>query len=281
MTKKEFHTIILRWRRRNAQRFNFPWRRTRDPYRILVSEVMLQQTQITRVLPKYRQWLKEFPTVQYLASASFPKVLKTWHGLGYNRRARYLKTAAEVIVRDWNGRVPGDPAALEKLPGVGHYTSRAVACFAYGRCEPFLDTNIRRVFLHFFKPRSFRQVGDRELLELVRRNSPTGASREWYYALMDYGREKLGRKRENPNRSWSGYAKQSAFVGSRRYVRAKIVSLLLARRSADACQLRGSLAGERAIRPHLAAKPFRAILASLERDGLIRLQETFWVIART
>lgn len=281
MTKTIFIRTIRRWYRRNKQRFNFPWRRTRDPYEIFVSEMMLQQTQISRVLPKYEEWLKEFPTIQHLASAPFPMVLRTWHGLGYNRRARYLKNAAGIIMCDYGGRVPAEPAALEKLPGIGHYTSRAVACFTHGACEPFLDTNIRRVFLHFFKPHSLRRMGDKELIGLIQHNSPARPSRKWYYALMDYGREALGKKQENPNRAWRGYAKQSRFKGSRRYVRARIIALLLARRGAGVRELRERLAGESAIRPHLTAKPFRAILASLERDGLIRQQGTRWVIAQT
>lgn len=279
MTKTIFIRTIRRWYRRNKRRFNFPWRRTRDPYRILVSEVMLQQTQISRVVPKYHQWLKEFPTVRHLASAPFSKVLQMWHGLGYNRRARYLKTAAEIIAAKWDGRVPAEPAALEKLPGIGPYTSRAIVCFAYHKCEPFLDTNIRRVFLHFFKPRSVRRVGDRELIELVRRNSPKRSGRDWYYALMDYGREVLGKKQENPNRLWRGYAKQSAFVGSRRYVRAKIVSLLLwSPGGTNTNKLRAMLSQEPHVQRWLEPDCFADILASLQKDGLIFCERGKWRI---
>lgn len=242
---------------------------------------MLQQTQISRVLPKYEEWLKEFPTIRRLASAPFPKVLRAWRGLGYNRRARFLKDAAEAIVRQYQGVIPRDKGALRKLPGIGSYTAGAIACFAYGKCEPFLDTNIRRVYLYFFKPRSTRHVGDKELIELVRRNSPQRPGRDWYYALMDYGREELGKKRENPNRLWRGYAKQSAFIGSRRYVRAKIVALLLQNpKGKSAGQLRTILAQEHPIQPWMEPARFADILTSLEKDRLIFCQDGKWRIYR-
>src|SRR3989344_124365 len=107
--------IIWEWYQKEKKRFNFPWRRTRDPYRVLVSEVMLQQTQIGRVIPKYEEWMREFPTIRALARAPFPKVLKMWQGLGYNRRARYLKQAVEKVVREFGGKIPHDPRVLETL----------------------------------------------------------------------------------------------------------------------------------------------------------------------
>ena len=241
---------------------------------------MLQQTQISRVLPKYEEWLAAFPTIESLVRAPFPKALKVWHGLGYNRRARHLKDAAMVIARKYKGHIPEKSDVLETLPGIGHYTAGAVACFAYGTCkEPFLDTNIRRVFLHFFKPSPRGKIGDRELIRLVRGKSPERPTRAWYYALMDYGREVLGKRRDNPNRAWVGYARQSKFIGSRRYARAKILECLLNRgRGAEKAELRKFLEKYPPAHPFLADYRLQEILFSLRRDNLIRQNGRLWAI---
>jgi A/G-specific adenine glycosylase len=150
---------LLRWYGRSAR--SLPWRRTRDPYRILVSELMLQQTQVDRVLPKYREFLRQFPTVAALAAAPQSAVVTAWQGLGYNRRALYLQAAARQIVDQWHGRFPRTIHDLEALPGVGPYTARAVASFAYDAPEAVLDTNVARVvgryFLGFRRAQTTRQ----------------------------------------------------------------------------------------------------------------------------
>ena len=131
---------------------DLPWRRTRNPYRILVSEFMLQQTQVERVIPKYRAFLKQFPNFGALDRASLTEVLKAWQGLGYNRRALMLKKLAARIVEDYEGRLPADPKLLDELPGIGKGTAGAIAAFAFNIPVPFIETNIRRVYLHFFFP---------------------------------------------------------------------------------------------------------------------------------
>ena len=126
-------------------RRDLPWRRTRDPYAILVSEVMLQQTQVDRVLPYYTRFLERFPTVEDLAAAATSDVIRFWSGLGYNRRAVNLQRAARAVVDEFGGSFPDDPADLKKLPGIGAYTAGAIAAFAHERDVAFLDTNMRRV----------------------------------------------------------------------------------------------------------------------------------------
>src|SRR5947209_3644935 len=138
-----FRRQILDWY--DMHRRDLPWRGDPDPYHVLVSDVMLQQTQVDRVIPKYLAFLARFPTLQTLASASTADVLRAWQGLGYNRRALNLKRTAEAVVREHSGKLPRTVEELEKLPGIGRYTARAVACFAFGVQVAVVDTNVRRV----------------------------------------------------------------------------------------------------------------------------------------
>ncbi|MEK7516265.1 MAG: A/G-specific adenine glycosylase [Patescibacteria group bacterium] len=227
MTASELQRLILRWYRRNGRR-ELPWRKTLEPYKILVSEIMLQQTQVPRVLEKYQQFLRVFPTIAKLANASPRAVLETWQGLGYNRRALFLQRAAQKIQSEFHGAFPRDPAMLETLPGVGKYTARAVSVFAWNRPEAFIETNIRRVFIHFFFPRK-KKVSDGDLLPLIEKALWRKNPRRWYWALMDYGALAL-KGLPNPNRKSAHYARQSPFLGSRRYARAKALEFLLERR---------------------------------------------------
>jgi len=205
----------------------FPWRKTRDPYRILVSEVMLQQTQAPRVVDKYEAFLKAFPTVQALARAPLPKLLRVWQGLGYNRRAIGLKRAAEVIVKEHAGKVPRTYEGLVALPAVGPYTARAVLAFAFNEPAPFIETNIRTVYLHFFFPNK-EKVSDKELMPLIEKTMDKKRPREWYAALMDYG--VMLKKTENASRRSAHYKKQSAFKGSHRELRGRILGEMLKRK---------------------------------------------------
>lgn len=279
--KHEFADKIFEWYRKNKKRFDFPWRKTKNPYHILVSEIMLQQTQISRVLPKYEEWLKLFPTIESLAEAPFPAVLYAWHGLGYNRRARYIKNCAEIIAQKHNGLISHNPELLASLPGIGHYTSRAVACFAYGKCEPFLDTNIRRVFINFFSEKLTGKIDDKKILSLAARNAPKRIGREWYYALMDYGREVLGGSGNNPNRRSKQYKKQTPFQGSQRQVRASVVSHLLSAggwvRTMDMARV---LKKKGISASYLFPRTLSLILASLEKERLIVRRKNTWMIER-
>lgn len=224
---------------------SFPWRETRDPYEILVSELMLQQTQTERVVPKYLNWLQEFPTAQALAQAPFSQVLAAWSGLGYNRRAGYLQEACRQVVEELSGVFPSSARELEKLRGVGPYTARAVATFAFNKPEVFIETNIRSVYLFLFFSRDSvppgqgeghnksaedaipvkDKVADSRLMPLIEATLYHENPRTWYYALMDYG-ARLKKTTVNPNRNSLHYSRQSKFQGSLRQARGAIVKSL-------------------------------------------------------
>jgi A/G-specific adenine glycosylase len=178
---------LLAWY--EANRRDLPWRRTRDPYQILLSEMMLQQTQVPRVIPRYLAWLERFPTLEVLAAAPTADVLREWSGLGYNSRAVRLQAVARHVVAEHGGRMPREVAALLALPGIGEYTARAVACFAYERDVPVLDTNVKRVLHRVLvgpdapKP----QLTDRQAWSLAERAVPAGRGYDWNQALMDFG----------------------------------------------------------------------------------------------
>ncbi len=201
-----------------------PWRNTRDPYKILVSEIMLQQTQAPRVIPKYKAFLKKFPTVHTLANASLSEVLKEWQGLGYNRRAKYLKECAEVIEQKYNGKFPKDFNELCTLPGIGPATAGDICAFAWNIPVVLIETNVRSVFLHFFF-KGKENVHDKEILPLIEKTLDTKNPREWYVALFDYGT--FLKQTKNPNVQSKHYIKQSPFKGSNREKRSNILKLIL------------------------------------------------------
>ena len=202
----------------------FPWRETRDPYAILVSEVMLQQTQTERVVPKYLEFLKRFPTWQALAEASTSDVVKMWMGLGYYRRALNLHRAAQSVVNDWNGKPPTNAEGLRALPGVGPYTAAAVATFAYGEAVSMIETNIRTVYLYTFFPRN-KEVSDKEILQCVEATMWREDPRAWFYALMDLG-VVLKKHTKGIHHRSKHHVKQSRFQGSQRQVRAAVLKLV-------------------------------------------------------
>jgi A/G-specific adenine glycosylase len=205
-------------------RHDLPWRGTRDPYRILVSEMMLQQTQVPRVLEKYGPFLDEFPDIRSLSHAPLRRVLRSWNGLGYNRRALNLRSAALETIHRFGGRIPQDYDALLTLPGVGRATAGAVCAFAFGEAHPFVETNIRTVFLHHFFPGE-ELVSDARIMQLVECTLYYDDPRSWYYGLMDYG-VWLKKRYPNPSRRSAHHAKQGAFEGSDRQARGSIVRAL-------------------------------------------------------
>ena len=265
MNIADFQQMILEWGRDNRR--DMPWRDTRDPYKILVSEVMLQQTQVSRVLPKYEKFLREFPTPEALASSSQATLLRTWQGLGYWNRALRLRDAVRMVVNEFGGMFPQDPATLKTLPGVGPYTAGAVACFAFGSAEPFLDTNIRRVYLFFFFPGE-DDVPDSRIMEIARQAVWTEDPREWSYALFDYGATELGDKRIN--RRSRHYSRQSAFEGSFRSFRTQALRHVLAQEntSLSRAELEGFLANRLATGDHSYTP--REVMDALISDGLLK-----------
>jgi A/G-specific adenine glycosylase len=203
---------------------SFPWRETRDPWAILVSEVMLQQTQTERVVPKYLAWIERFPDAASLARAPLTEVLALWSGLGYNRRALALAKAAGELAR--LDSFPSDEEGLLALPGVGPYTARAVLAFAFGKPVALIETNVRSAYLHHFFPGE-SGVADSRILALVAATMDAATARgvdprTWYYALMDYGAD-LKRRLGNPNKRSAHYARQSPFKDSHRRIRGAIL----------------------------------------------------------
>ena len=257
---KDFRSTVWKYWKEHG-RHDLPWRLTHDPYRILVSEVMLQQTQVSRVEGKYREFLRRFPTVHVLAKAPLADVLRVWSGLGYNRRAKFLHNAAKEIVERYSGKVPREYASLQTLPGVGDYTAKAVRVFAWNEPEVLIETNIRTACIHHFYSNILQniRISDKEIVpymeQAAKGNPPDGGPREWNWALMDYGAH-LKASGVRVNARSAHYTKQSKFEGSLRQVRGAILKALAHKTPMNDEQNR-------------YPDWFNKALVSLARDGLI------------
>jgi A/G-specific adenine glycosylase len=234
-----FQKTILDWYKENQR--DLPWRKTRHPYHIMVSEIMLQQTQVNRVIIKFEEWLIRFPTVEALAESPVADVLQYWSGLGYNRRALNLKRAAEAIVTEHKGIFPQDEMLLLKLPGIGPYTSRAILCFAFDKQVAVVDTNVKKVILtQILKPKNetvspfislrdapiqeTKPLSEKDFQVIAEQLLPHGHAYDWNQALMDYASHVL-KKEKIP------IPKQSKFAGSRRQFRGRILKVLLEKKT--------------------------------------------------
>ncbi len=255
---REFKAIIYGYYKKYGR--DLPWRRTNDPYHILVSEVMLQQTQAGRVSVKFQEFLRAFPTIEALASSSLREVLAVWKGMGYNRRARYLRDLAVQVRNSGKRRIPGSPDELALLPGIGRNTAAAVCAFAFNLPVAFIETNIRAVFIHFFF-HGKGAVHDRDILSLVNATLDRKNPGRWYSALMDYG-AMLKTRRVNPSRGSAHYKKQSPFRGSRRQIRGTILAALVANGAMSAKRL-AEVTGV----PENIADP---LIEKLIEEGLVR-----------
>ena len=222
MDIEEFRKIVLS-NYRHAGR-EFPWRGA-DPWGVMVSEFMLQQTQTGRVIPFWEKWMQKWPKPESLAAASMEEVLGAWSGLGYNHRCRNLKNSAAIIAKDHNGKVPDDTRVLRSLPGIGPYIAGAIACFAYNSPAVFIETNIRSTIIHCFFPGK-NDVKDSEIFPILEAALDRSDPRTWYYALMDYGAA-LKKLTPNPNRRSAHYSKQSPFIGSFRQARGRVIRALV------------------------------------------------------
>lgn len=286
MDQTPFRTMV---RTEGARLYrDLPWRRTRDPYGIWLSEVMLQQTQVVRVETRWPEWLERFPTVFDLARADTADVLSAWQGMGYNRRALALKAAAERLAGEYGGTFPESARELESLPGIGPATAQGIRAFAFDLPGIYLETNVRTVFLHHMFPDA-PGVPDRELAPLVEASCPFGqvegpgpyaepqdardTPRSWYYALLDYGAY-LKKSVPNPSRRSKSYTRQSKFEGSRRQKRAETVRILLAARGANEGAVPTEKIARRlddeelaAGRPRVEPGLLQQILGELQREG--------------
>jgi len=245
----KFQDLI--WQFYAEKKRTLPWREEISLYGVFVSEVMLQQTQVARVLSKYPEFLKMFPDFHALETAQLSDILRVWQGMGYNRRGKYLHESAKIIVSEYGGLLPQDPKILVTLPGIGKATASSISCFAYNRPEVFIETNIRRVILHHFFADS-TDVPDAEVLKVVAKVLDHDRPRDWYYALMDYGSE-LAKVGENANKRSKHYARQSRFEGSDRQLRGQFLKL--------------HLSGEVVVPKD---KREKEILKALQKEGLIK-----------
>jgi A/G-specific adenine glycosylase len=240
-------------------RHDMVWRHTTDPYRIVVSELMLQQTQVERVAIKFPLFIAAFPTFAALAAAPLHEILAVWQGMGYNRRALFLKKIAERVVKDFNGVLPRDVETLATLPGIGTATASSIAAFAFNAPVVFIETNIRRVYIHVFFS-NHETVTDKEILPLVEWTLYRENPRVWYWALFDLGTA-LKKSVTNPNRRSAHYTRQAPFEGSDRRIRGQIIKTLIATPGIRGNELPGHI-GEDAGR-------VKRIVGALEQEGFV------------
>jgi A/G-specific adenine glycosylase len=235
------------------------WRNTTDPYQILVSEIMLQQTQVERVTIKFPEFIRAFPDFASLATASLTNVLTVWQGLGYNRRAIALQKCAIRVMNEYDGNLPADVDILATFPGIGRATASSIAAFAFNMPVVFIETNIRRVFIHCFFTGT-DTVSDADLLPLVEKALYRNNPRIWYWALMDLG-SAMKKTVANPNRRSVHYTKQSPFEGSDRNIRGALLKIIL----------KDQFLEEEEIIDRVAEDPHRVrrILSVLEAEGFI------------
>ena len=262
--------VIRRFRKtvwahyREYGRHDLPWRKTRDLYRILVSEVMLQQTQVERVIPFYERFIMAFPTEKSLAAAPLSEVLIAWQGLGYNRRAKLLREAAQRLVHTpLSGTRLNLVKGLEALPGVGSYTARAVAAFAWNADVIVIETNIRTAIIQSFFPKK-KKVSDADIEKVLAQVLPKGRAREWYSALMDYGAH-LKRSGVSHNARSATHTKQTRFAGSLREARGAVLREL-SMGAASRARLLGMLGVDR-------KEQVLAALRDLGAEGLVRQEQ--------
>lgn len=252
-----FRKLIYRYFRCNGRAL--PWRENPTPYRVFISEIMLQQTQADRVARKFEEFIAAFPDFRSLAAASLKEVFEHWRGLGYNRRALALMKSAEIVCREHGGELPAGRDALIALPGVGAATASSIAAFAFNAPVVFIETNVRTVFIHFFFQGAER-VPDGRILPLAERALDRKRPRDWYNALMDYG-VMLKKKHGNPGRMSAGYRKQSPFRNSRRQVRGAVLRALAEAPLSSAKDCENMVgADESAV---------REVLAELRHEGFI------------
>lgn len=263
----EFQQMVLSFYDEHGR--DMAWRNTTDPYQILVSEIMLQQTQVERVSLKFPEFIRAFPDFAVLASAPLGNVLTAWQGMGYNRRAIALQKCAIRVMTEYNGLLPDDVEILATFPGIGRATASSIAAFAFNKPVIFIETNIRRVFIHYFF-HDTDLVRDTEILPIVKKALYQKNPRVWYWALMDLG-TMLKKKVPNPNRRSVHYAKQSPFEGSDRKIRGAILKIVLNAHFLNEEEIIDRFPEDR--------NRARKILSALEQEGFIQRKDTGFVPA--
>lgn len=267
---KKFKEKIINFYEKHG-RHDLPWRKNQSPYAVLVSEIMLQQTQVDRVIPFFNKWMQDFPSLEILTLAKQSDVLRLWKGLGYNSRALRLQKCAQELLANNSGRIPSSHEDLLALPGIGPYTAAAVRNFAFNKWEPLIETNIRRIYIHeFFSDRE--DVSDKEIMKKVIELGFEKSPREWCAALMDYGSTLPKMLKKNPNRQSKHYTKQSKFDGSDRQIRAKILEILLGEKKHKLSKRKIlNILGKENER-------YEMILAALEKEQFIQKEKNSYVL---
>lgn len=240
---------------------DMPWREDTRPYYVLVSELMLQQTQVVRVIPKFNEFIAAFPNEGVLARASLADVLRHWQGLGYNRRAKYLHDAAKIIENEYGGKFPAEESDILQLPGVGKNTAGAILAYAFNVPALYIETNVRTVYIHHFFG-SVSEVSDKQILEILRQTIDYDNPRRFYQALMDYGSWLKANSVKNTAQS-KHYKKQTPLAGSVRQVRGQIITKLSTNSYSRAKLQKLVDADDR----------FQLALKGLLADGLIEYQD--------
>lgn len=263
-TIASFQEVVWDYYARHGR--TMPWRDKPTPYYVLVSEVMLQQTQVSRVVPKFLEFTAHFPDVAALAQAPLADVLTHWSGLGYNRRAKFLWQAAQAVVERHNGVLPKTREELVALPGIGPNTAGAILAYAYEQSVVFIETNIRTVIIHHFFADHDGAVTDAQIRDIMEQVLPQENPREWCWALMDYGTHLKATAGTQLQRV-HGYRKQSKFEGSQRQVRGKVLKLLVQDGLTDSA-LQAKMGDER----------LPAVVSALAAEGLIERRGTRWYL---
>lgn len=257
---RDFQEIV--WQHYQQYGRQMPWREDPSPYKVLVSELMLQQTQVNRVIPKFNAFMYTCPDIVVLSRKSLAEVLELWSGLGYNRRAKYLHQAAQMVVSDFSGSIPNTSDELVKLPGVGKNTAGAILAYAYQQPVVFIETNIRTVYFHHFYTDTTDPVEDKDLKKLVEATLDKENPREWYWALMDYGSYLKKTTGGQLDRS-KHYVKQSVLKGSMREMRGRIIRELV----------KGPLLIQELSQRVEADQRFELALHSLISEGMVEANE--------
>jgi A/G-specific adenine glycosylase len=240
-----------------------------NPYYVVVSEIMLQQTQTSRVSKKFLEFIEAFPDFKALEEASLEEVLKKWKGLGYNRRAKALNKIATLVNQEYNGKVPESVEILKQFPQIGHNTASSIVAFAFNKPTYFVETNIRRVYIYFFFP-GRNDIDDKEIMILLKKTIDKANPRSWYYALMDYG---VMLKKTHPelHKRSKHYRKQKKFKGSSRQLRGKVLSLLIKDSPKNVEDLMEQL--------NFSPEKIKSVLKQLEKEGFLEQKGTKIYIA--
>lgn len=263
--KTDFQESVWGYFRTHSR--SMPWREDPSAYSVLVSELMLQQTQVPRVIPKFEEFMTRFPDIKTLSEATLSGVLITWNGLGYNRRAKFLHETAKKVVSDYGGEIPDTLSELVTLPGIGPNTAGAILAYAHNQPVIFIETNVRTVLFHHFYASSGAKVSDKELVELAGHVFDLEQPREWYWALMDYGTY-LKKTAGGRLGSSKHYKKQSPLRGSLREMRGKILKVLT-RGPISEHELQKTIEADERFVPALESLLGEGMIA--KKDGVISL----------